>query len=185
MNKPGHMQPRCPYTAPPNSTGSKQCEFMYCHPGPHSFDISPKEKPPMPEQSTISPFRPLVYEGGRKDDNGKARYDLIPPKPLEELAMLYAQGAAKYGDRNWEKGLRFGRVFAALMRHAWSWWRGERNCPIDGQHHLASVVWCAFALMQLEQTHPELDDRPNLDEVIIQTPSAPGIRFNPREEGKL
>lgn len=96
---------------------------------------------------------------GQKFDGGKARYDLIPARPLHELAELYAMGAAKYGVRNWEKGLEFGRVFAALMRHAWAWWRGERTDPEDGQHHLASVAWCALALMELEQTHPELDDR--------------------------
>jgi hypothetical protein len=34
-----------------------------------------------------------------------------------------------------------------------------RNDPEDGQHHLASVAWCAMALIELEETHPELDDR--------------------------
>lgn len=97
---------------------------------------------------------------GNKQDAGKLRFDLIPPRPLEELARVYTIGAAKYADRGWEKGLRWGRVFAAMMRHAWSWWRGERTDPVDGQHHLASVAWCALALMEYERTHPELDDRP-------------------------
>jgi len=96
---------------------------------------------------------------GRKDDQGKLRFDLIPPGPLEELARVYTIGAAKYADRNWENGLQWGRVFAALMRHAWAFWRGERFDPKDGQHHLASVCWTAMALMEYERTHPELDDR--------------------------
>lgn len=96
---------------------------------------------------------------GRKDDADKLRFDLIPPRPLELVAEVYTIGAKKYADRNWEKGLKWGRVFAAMMRHAWKWWRGEQRDP-DGQHHLASVVWCALALMEYELTHPELDDRP-------------------------
>lgn len=97
---------------------------------------------------------------GRKDDSGKARYDLIPARPLQELAELYAIGAKKYDDRNWEQGLSWGRVFSALMRHAWAWWRGETHDPEDGQHHLASVAWCAFALLEYDLRGTGDDDRP-------------------------
>lgn len=97
---------------------------------------------------------------GRKDDKGKARFDLIPAGPLWRVAEVYAMGAKKYNDRNWENGITWGRVFAALCRHAWAWWKGERFDREDGQHHLASVVWCALALMEYEETHPEFDDRP-------------------------
>ena len=94
-----------------------------------------------------------------KNDLGKLRYDLIPAVPLEKLAEVYTIGAKKYSERNWEKGFKYGRIFGAMMRHAWAWWRGERNDPADGQHHLASVAWCAFALIEFETTHSELDDR--------------------------
>ena len=93
------------------------------------------------------------------------------------------------GDRNWEKGFKWSRVWAPMMRHGWNYWRGEKfdreclntdcrkylpieatfdremACPYCGtggkrQHHLASVAWNAFALMEYEDTHVELDDRP-------------------------
>jgi hypothetical protein len=99
---------------------------------------------------------------GRKDDTGKARYDLIPGDALDALAAVYSLGAAKYESRNWERGMRWGRVFAAMMRHAWAWWRGERNDPTDGQHHLASVAWCAFALLAYDLRGIGADDRPRL-----------------------
>ena len=99
---------------------------------------------------------------GRKDDTGKARFDLLPVKPLFEVVKVYTIGAGKYSDRNWEKGIKWGRVFAAMMRHAWNWWRGEKLDPEDGQHHLASVAWCALTLMEYEETHPEYDDRPTM-----------------------
>ena len=112
----------------------------------------------MSEPIKYVPNEMFVTEG-KKDDVNKLRYDLIPPGPLNELALVYTIGARKYTDRNWEKGLAWGRVFAAMMRHAWSWWGGEKHDLVDGQHHLASVAWCAFALMEYEETHPELDDR--------------------------
>lgn len=98
---------------------------------------------------------------GTKNDGGKFRWDLLPVRPLEEVVRVYTIGAKKYSDRNWEKGISWGRIFAAMMRHAWAWWGGERSDPVDGQHHLASVAWCALALMEYEETHPELDDRPS------------------------
>jgi len=105
---------------------------------------------------------------GKKYDGGKARYDLIPPEALHQLALLYGKGAAKYGDRNWEKGLPWGRVFAALMRHAWAWWRGEDNDPEDGQHHLIAVAWNAFSLYTYQvrgtATTTGRQDRPEMKE---------------------
>lgn len=96
---------------------------------------------------------------GVKNDSGKLRYDLFPSS-LSKVAEVYTIGARKYADRNWERGLAWGRVFSAMLRHSWAWWWGERCDSVDGQHHLASVAWCALALMEYEDTHPELDDRP-------------------------
>lgn len=114
---------------------------------------------------------------GRKDDNGKARFDLIPPWPLYQLAELFGQGAEKYADRNWELGIKWGRIFAAMMRHAWKWWGGEEHDGEDGQHHLTSVAWCAFVLLEYIETHPELDDRPLVDKE--DTSSFPSMPFQP------
>lgn len=96
---------------------------------------------------------------GVKNDGGKLRFDLLPVRPMEYVAEVFTLGAKTYADRNWEKGLKWSRVYGAALRHLFKWWRGERVDP-DGQHHLASVVWCALALMEYEYTHPEMDDRP-------------------------
>ena len=96
---------------------------------------------------------------GRKEDNGKLRYDLIPSYALERLAEVYTIGAGKYADNNWRGGLKWGRLFSALMRHAWAWWRGEQLDRVDGQHHLASVAWTAFTLMEFEKYGLGEDDR--------------------------
>ena len=97
---------------------------------------------------------------GVKYDEGKERFDLIPAEPLLGLARVFTFGVKKYDARNWEKGLSWGRVFAAAMRHLWKWWRGEKTDDESGLSHLVHAAWCCFVLIEYETTHPEMDDRP-------------------------
>lgn len=107
-----------------------------------------------------TPLAAVETGDASKKDAGKLRYDLIPVQPLRELARVYTIGAAKYEDRGWEKGMAWSRIIAAMQRHTEAWRGGEQLDPVDGQHHLSAVAWCALALMEFERTHPELDDRP-------------------------
>lgn len=104
----------------------------------------------------------MANETSGKKGEKLARMDLIPPYPLWLLAEVYGRGASKYADRNWERGVHFHKLYGAMERHAKQFWGGEDIDPVDGQHHLASVAWMAFALLELGRTHPELDDRPHL-----------------------
>ena len=94
-----------------------------------------------------------------KFDSAKARFDLIPPAPLEELAKLYALGAAKYGEGNWMGGMEWGRPYAALLRHVMAWWKGEKYDTEDKQHHLIAVAWNAFTLYEFERRKIGTDNR--------------------------
>jgi hypothetical protein len=68
-----------------------------------------------------------------------------------EVGEVYAIGARKYAARNWEKGMDFGRLFSAGMRHLLKlMYLGEKTDPVDGQHHISSVIWCAVALHHFE-----------------------------------
>ena len=99
---------------------------------------------------------------GVKYDSGKPRFDLIPAVPLETLAKIYTMGAEKYADRNWEKGIRYSRIYAAVMRHLNKYWSSENLDPESGLPHLAHAAWGLLALLEFDATHPELDDRPNV-----------------------
>lgn len=100
-------------------------------------------------------------DAARKNDSEKLRVDLIPVGPLKNLADVYTKGAKKYGDNNWRKGMKWSRFYGALIRHILEWWDGEEYDKEDGQHHLDSVAFCAFALREYVKTHPEFDDRPS------------------------
>jgi hypothetical protein len=97
-----------------------------------------------------------------KYDAGKPRYDLIPPEALDGLARLLTQGVESYGKDNWQKGLAWSRLYAALQRHAWKWFRGEDYDADDGQHHLLSVISSAMFLYASQAREIGCDDRKKL-----------------------
>jgi len=88
--------------------------------------------------------------GGTKHDEGKLRYDLIPSEALKEVVKVLTYGATKYGDRNWERGIEYGRIFGAVMRHLWAWWGGEKNDPESGISHLSHAACSIFFLLTYE-----------------------------------
>ena len=113
--------------------------------------------------------------GGKKHDGGKVMYDLLPGEALHEIARALTYGAKKYEPRNWEHGIAYSRVFAALQRHLWAWWNGEDEDPESGLSHLAHAGCCLMFLLTYEKRigywsrrHDEdavaeiapLDDRP-------------------------
>lgn len=101
-----------------------------------------------------------LKEGTKKDD-GKVRMDLLPPELLFAVSDILAFGANKYADRNWEKGMKWGRVYGALMRHMWAWWGGEQNDPETGKSHLWHAATNIAFLIAYEQRKVGEDDRAN------------------------
>lgn len=96
---------------------------------------------------------------GVKFDQGKPRMDLIPPEALFGYAAVLTFGAEKYADRNWEKGMAWGRVFGAAMRHLWAWWRGEELDEESGLPHLYHAFWCVGTLLAYRERKAGTDDR--------------------------
>lgn len=97
-------------------------------------------------------------DSSRKDAGKDAGFWLLPYVGLRELARVYKIGADKYSPRGWERGMAWSRIVDPMFRHLFKWMKGEKYDQTDGQHHLASVAWACFALMEYEETHPELDD---------------------------
>lgn len=120
------------------------------------------------EQLRVLAGKPGMNEG-RKDDSDKDRFELLPPEPLFGIARVLTFGAKKYDDRNWEKGMRWGRVFGALMRHLWAWWGGKGPTTksflfgeLDGEtsfSHLWHAGCCLFFLIAYEERGIGEDDR--------------------------
>lgn len=109
---------------------------------------------------------PDLVEGAKFDD-GKVPMDLWSADALEATAEVLALGAVKYEAYNWAKGISYRRVFSALLRHLWAWWRGEDNDPEWGKHHLAHAMCCLMFLLhyvrnadKYNNAEVKFDDRP-------------------------
>lgn len=97
---------------------------------------------------------------GRKNDEGKLPYHLLPPDAIEAILGVLDYGALKYGERNWEQGMGWNRPFSALMRHMWAYWRGEDYDPETGQLHLAHAGCCVLFLLGYQLRGIGTDNRP-------------------------
>ena len=95
--------------------------------------------------------------GGQKGKK-MARFSLIPPEMLWDLAEHYGKGALKYEDRNWERGIQWSLALDALERHLNQWKQGEDRDPETGSHHLIAVIWHATALFWYQLRGKGTDD---------------------------
>lgn len=100
---------------------------------------------------------------GHKDDGKKLRVDLLSIPALEMISEVLTYGAEKYGDRNWENGINYNRVFGAALRHLFSWWNGEARDKESGYSHLAHAGCCILFLLHYEglpYKYKSFDNRP-------------------------
>jgi len=106
----------------------------------------------------------LEDQPGRKYDEKKIRLDLLPVLALEEIGRVLTYGAQKYDDRNWEKGISYSRCWGALLRHGFSFWRGEDIDPETGLRHMAQLACNSLFILhytlQDKQYREKWDDRP-------------------------
>ncbi len=96
-----------------------------------------------------------TYPSGakRSSDAETVRYDLITPIGMRRLAEACAEGAEKYGDRNWEKGIPASRMINHALRHVYLWLDGD-----ESEDHLAHAAWNLLGVCHFEETRPELID---------------------------
>lgn len=90
-----------------------------------------------------------MQDVGRKFDNGKLQYGLLPPLALEETVKVLTFGAIKYEPDNWQRVPDSKRrYFDALQRHVWAWKQGEQIDQESGLPHLAHAMCCLMFLYE-------------------------------------
>jgi hypothetical protein len=97
------------------------------------------------------PQYPSCDKLGVKHDQGKLRYDLVDPSFEEGLALVMTHGADKYGERNWEKGMKVSRLYAACRRHLSLFMSGEDFDVESNLHHLYHAGACLMMMRKLSQ----------------------------------
>lgn len=80
--------------------------------------------------------------------DGKGRCDLLPPRAILRLARHFEEGAKKYGERNWEKGIPINSFIDSSIRHIMKYMAGQ-----DDEDHLVAAAWNLMCAMETEEKH--------------------------------
>lgn len=85
--------------------------------------------------------------GAHRDiQKGKGRFDLLPPRALLRLARHFENGAEKYGDRNWEKGMPLSCFLSSAGGHY-----NKVLMGLQDEDHLAAAVWNLMCLIEIQE----------------------------------
>lgn len=100
-------------------------------------------------------------EPGKRFDEGKLDYHLLPVPFLVELTKLYTAGAIKYDPENWRKGMSYSRMIRCVWSHWLQWLCGIKKDPETGVHLCVVAAWNLVALYMYEVhlDKAEYDDR--------------------------
>lgn len=142
------------------------CRFCSCRMTPSNVSVSLAEAMAnaTAHDMRTGEIRTTDPDTGAQKGMKLERHDLIPARFLIELACHYGVGAAKYADRNWERGYDWSKSYAALQRHLNQFWAGEDIDEETGSKHIVAAAWHCIALATFMDEHPEKDDRPTTKE---------------------
>lgn len=96
---------------------------------------------------------------GLRFNEGKTRYDLLPPFAIEQFARVLTEGAKKYAENNWKFGMKWSKVIASMKRHIAAFEKGEDFDSETGLLHMAHVLCNASFLCEYYKIYPQGDDR--------------------------
>ena len=95
-------------------------------------------------------------ELGRKYDQDRPRFDLIPAGPLRSVAKVLHFGAKKYAPNNWQKVENgFNRYMNAALGHLNKRLMGERIDADSGLPHLACAACNVLFALWFDQQEEE------------------------------
>ena len=70
-----------------------------------------------------------------------------------EVAIHMAEGCAKYGERNWEKGIPLPRFIDSGVRHYLKWLRGDKD-----ERHDRAFCWNILCAIWTTKHKPKLNE---------------------------
>lgn len=96
----------------------------------------------------------VAYSTGavRSPDREGERFDLISPVGLRRLAQTCHEGAVKYDDFNWEKGMPIADLLNHAISHIYAYLSGDRS-----EDHLAHATWNCLGACHSEELWPHLN----------------------------
>lgn len=78
--------------------------------------------------------------------------DWDTPTMLLEVSKHFEEGAKKYGENNWQKGLPVNCYIDSAVRHYLKWWRGDVDEPHD-RAFVWNLICCIWTVRQGDSAH--------------------------------
>lgn len=94
-------------------------------------------------------------------NDGKKRFDLVHAWSHEQMVNVLTKGSEKYPERNWEKGMKWGKIIASAKRHLNAIEQGEDYDSETGELHAAHLACNIHFLTAYYKIYPQGDDRPH------------------------
>lgn len=96
------------------------------------------------------------YKDKTYSEGSPIKQDLIFAKAMMDLSVHYKNGALKYAERNWERGLPVHSFIDSAIRHLCKEMLGW-----DDEPHDVAVMWNLYGAIWTLQHYPHLNDLPN------------------------
>jgi hypothetical protein len=100
----------------------------------------------------------------RDMQEGKGRMDLLPACAIIRLSKHFENGAKKYEERNWEKGIPTHSFIDSAIRHLMKYLDGATD-----EDHLCAAAWNCMCCMWTEEKRPDLIDIPSRLHPLVDT----------------
>ena len=88
------------------------------------------------------------YESGAVRSHLTERYDLVPAIGLRAVAQTMAEGAARYGEHNWQKGMPIGDTLNHAIAHLYKYLSGDRT-----EQHLSHAAANLLMAIHMEESN--------------------------------
>jgi len=103
--------------------------------------------------------RPLKDDGSRiqfadgavrSGHKGQGRFDLLPFRALQRLAVIFEKGAAKYAPDNWLKGMPLRQFADSALNHY-----RKAMMGMTDEDHWAMAAWNILAIVEYQERMQE------------------------------
>jgi hypothetical protein len=80
-----------------------------------------------------------------------------------EVAKHFEEGAKKYGENNWQKGIPLHSYFDSAIRHLLKYWNNQTD-----ERHDRSFCWNIICAIWTYKNKPELDDFTRKEKIDVK-----------------
>ena len=92
-----------------------------------------------------------MAQAGKKYDENKPMWHLLPWEVIEEVVKVLTFGANTYGENDWQafvsRDKNEMRYFSAAVRHLCQWKKGKIFDDETKYHHLCHAICCLFFIV--------------------------------------